>query len=358
MKHSARRAGPGALALALCLSVLTACGGGGSETSPAAAGPPASTRPELAGCDQKADVTFQLNFAAGGYHAGFALAKEKGYYSQAGLNVEIVQGNGSATTAQLVASGQADLAYADAVPVMQLIGKGAPIKVVSTLYQANPNQVTALAETGITSVADLRGRSLGVPTGSSQVPLLPILFEANGLTEADVELVNLPPTAMVPTLLQKNVDAILGSLDFYGVQLKDRDVETNDYLFADNGVATVSTSIISRDEYLEENPEVVRCFIAASLIGWDEALDDTDGAVEALKATFPQVVEDQARNELDATKILFCRNGAKSLGKAEPEAWKASQEVLAKIGTTPQGTDPTEYYTYDYLPETLPPCES
>jgi NitT/TauT family transport system substrate-binding protein len=342
--NRARRLRVGGVAAAAATVLLAAACGSGTSSS---------------GASAKKDLTpvnFQLNFTAGGFNAGFSLAKQNGYYADAGLDVNIIKGNGSATTAQLVASGQAQLAYADAVPVMQLIAKGAPIKVVSTLYQANPNQVTSLKEQNITSVADLKGHSIGVPAGSSQAPLLPILFEANGISAKDVKLVNLPITSMVPTLLQKKVDAILGSLDFYGVQLKKRNVETNDLLFADNGVPTVSTSIIARTDYLEKNGDLVKKFIAASIKGWDEALKNPDAAIAALKKTFPDVKEEQAKDELTATAPLFCKNGAKSIGKAEPEAWAESQKILAQIGSVPEGVDPTKYYTYDYLPATLPSC--
>src|SRR4029077_20689973 len=84
-------------------------------------------------------VTFQLNWTAGGSNAGFASAVGEGYYKDAGLDVTIVQGNGSGNTAQLVASGRAQLAYADAVAISQLIAKGAPMRIVSTVYQSNPN---------------------------------------------------------------------------------------------------------------------------------------------------------------------------------------------------------------------------
>src|SRR5678815_2271340 len=100
-------------------------------------------------------VTFQLNWMAGGPNAGFAAAVAEGYYKDAGLDVTLVQGNGSGNTAQLVANGRAQLAYADAVAVMQLIAKGAPMKVVSTIYQSNPNAVMALKKANIKSVKDL-----------------------------------------------------------------------------------------------------------------------------------------------------------------------------------------------------------
>ncbi len=154
-------------------------------------------------------VTFQMNWTAGGPNAGFAAALGEGYYKAAGLDVTIVQGNGSGNTAQLVASGRSQLAYADAVAVAQLIAKGAPMKVVSTIYQSNPNAVNALKKTGIKSIADLKGKKIGVPAGGSQGPMLPLLLQANGLKESDMTLMNMPVAAMVPSLLQGQVDAIL-----------------------------------------------------------------------------------------------------------------------------------------------------
>jgi len=141
----------------------------------------------------------------------FALALQEGIYKKAGLDVTIIKGQGSGVTAQLVATGKADIAYADALAVMQLIAKGAPMKVVSTIYQSNPNAVTMLTASGIKSIAELKGKSVAVPTGQSQTAMVPILFKANGLSESDVNLVNMPGNAMIASLLQKQVDAMLAS---------------------------------------------------------------------------------------------------------------------------------------------------
>src|SRR5262245_59976969 len=117
-------------------------------------------------------MTFQLNWVAGGANAGFASAVDEGFYKAQGLNVTLVQGNGSGNTAQLVASGRAQIGYADAVAIMQLVAKGAPLKVISTGYQSNPNEVSALKKTGIKSIKDLAGKKVGVPSGSSQTTML------------------------------------------------------------------------------------------------------------------------------------------------------------------------------------------
>ena len=295
-------------------------------------------------------ITFQLNWVAGGANAGFAAAVAEGFYRDAGLDVTLVQGNGSGNTAQLVANGRSEIAYADAVAVSQLIAKGAPMKVLSTVYQSNPNEVSALKKTGIKSIKDLAGKKVGVPSGSSQTTMLPLLLKANNLKESDVNLINMPPTAMVPSLLQGQVDAILGSVDSYQIQLEAQGAQTDNYMFADHGVPTVSTSIFASDSYIKNNPEVIRKFIAASLKGWYFALDNPEKAVKDLKSVFPEMNEKLATAELASIKPLLCSGGAKYIGKAEDALWVKTQDLLSEVKLLPAGQDPKTYYTNAYLP--------
>lgn len=295
-------------------------------------------------------VDFQLNWMAGGANAGFAAAKAEGFYADEGLDVTIEQGNGSANTAQLVASGQAGVAYADAVAVSQLVAKGAPMKVVATVYQSNPNEVLALKKTGIELFADLKGHTVGVPAGSSQTTMLPLLLDANDMTEADLDLINMPPASMVPALLTGQVDAILGSMDSYRIQLELQGAELTGFEFASNGVPTVSTSMFASQSYIDENPEILKKFIAASLKGWSFALDNPEKAVADVKEVFPDVDPELVKAELAAITSLFCSGDAKYLGKAEPAHWERTQDLLSKVGLLPEGVDPTTYYTNEFLP--------
>lgn len=327
-------------ALAATTLAVTACSGPASEPGIDTSDGPKELVP----------VTFQLNWVAGGFHAGFAVALNDGYYEEAGLDVTLVEGNGSGTTAQLVASNQAQLAYADAVSVAKLIGEGASMRVISTIYQSSPAEIQALTSAGIDSVADLKGKSVGVPSGAAQTVMLPLLLEANGLSESELTLVNMPPASLVPSLLQNNVDAILGSSDSYRVQLKDQGADIDFYPYAMNGVPTVSTSVFASDRFLVDHPDVVKSFLAASLKGWATALDDPEHALAALKAVFPDADEKAAAGELAAAAELVCVNGAQYVGKAELEAWAGTQDMLASVGLLDDGVDPETYFSNDYLP--------
>src|SRR5215469_12489537 len=295
-------------------------------------------------------LTFLLNVPPAGYNAGFALAVEKGLYKEASLDVTIEPGNGSQTTAQLLSVGKYDIGFADSAPVMKLISQGAKLKVVATILQGNPNAVTALKKTGLKSVADIKGRSVAMPTAGSQVSMFPLVLAANNLKESDIKLVNMPPEAMVSALMQGTVEVILGSVDQFDIQLRNQGQEFTSYLFIDSGAPTVSTSILASEEFLAKNADVAKKFVAASLKGWYAALDNPAEAVAAMKKMFPDANEKLAPAQIAATKMLMCVNHAKFVGKALPSQWEDTVRIFAKIGVLPENVPASAYYTYDYLP--------
>ena len=299
------------------------------------------------------EISFQLNNPPNGSNAGFAAAVEEGYYEAAGIKATIVPGTGSSLTAQMVASGKAKIGYADSTATTQLIAQKAPLVVLATVYQSNPNEVIALKKSGITSVAGLRGKKVGTPVPSSQATMLPLFLAANGLSKDDVNLINLAPTSLVQSLLQGRVDAILGSIDTYQVQLEAQNAgELFTAAFADNGVPTVSTSIFANKDWAAQNADAVKAFVKASLQGWKLASTNHDKAVEDLNKLWGAKASKQSAEELQALLKgnLLCAGGAKFVGRAEPEQWTKTQNLLSEVGLLPKGIDPTTYYTYDYLP--------
>jgi NitT/TauT family transport system substrate-binding protein len=197
-----------------------------------------------------------------------------------------------------------------------------------------------------------------MPQGASQASMLPLLLEANGLTESDIEIVNTPNDARVATLLQGDVDAIMGGADSSSVQLEQQGADFKAMLWADYGVSTVAQSIFANESFLNENPDQVKAFVAASVAGWAAADKDPEGAATDLKQVFPEVVETTALAELKGVIPLLCAGGAEVMGRAEPAQWQRTGELLTKAGLLPAGTSVTDYYTYDYLPPKaeLPVC--
>src|SRR6188768_1857409 len=143
-----------------------------------------------------------LNFLAGGPQAGFMYAKKLGYYKDAGIDLTIEEGKGSATTAQLVATGQTDVAFADAPAAMQIRSKGAPVKIVAPILQTNGFAIISIEGSGINTPKDLLGKRLAVQPGTAQTTLLDAILAENKIDKTKVDIVNIDPAALVGALLE------------------------------------------------------------------------------------------------------------------------------------------------------------
>src|SRR5213593_2860146 len=196
-----------------------------------------------------------LNFLAGGPQAGFMYAKALGLYEKAGIDLTIEEGRGSGTTAQMVATGQTDVGFADAPAAMQLRAKNAPVKIIAPILQTNGFAIISLEETGIRKPADLIGKRVAVQAGTAQTTLLDAILAANNIDPKKFTTINIDPSAFVGTLIEKKVDAILGGADFQSVQIRDRGFKVHDIFYRDVGVPTVGLSVIARDEKIAADPE-------------------------------------------------------------------------------------------------------
>lgn len=315
----------------------------------------------IAGPAQAADpapMSLTLNFLAGGPQAGFMYAKKLGFYTAAGIDLTIIEGKGSATTAQLVATGQTDVGFADAPAAMQIRSKGGPVTIIAPILQTNGFAIISLEEAAIKSPADLIGKKVAVQPGTAQTTLLDAIFAANKIDKDKVDIINIDPAALVGALLEKKVDAILAGADFQSVQIRDRGFKVTDLFYRDIGVPTVGLSIIAREDKLKAAPELYRKFLDASLKGWDAARKNPEAASEAVIEQFPSATKDQILKQLKVDLLLVCAPGAKALGRVPDENWRITYELLTSYLGLPKGAAITDYYSNDYLPASPPGCPS
>ena len=351
-------------ALLTATVIVGACTGGAATQAPSAS--PTGTAPRASGSTEPstapspspkpASVNFTLNFLAGGPQAGFMLAKKLGYYDEVGLDVTIQEGQGSASTATLVATGKTDFGFVDAPSAMSIRAKEGKVKIIGPILQTNGFSVMSLEEAGITKVSQLVGKKVGVQPGTAQVALLDALMKGNGIDPAQVQLVNIDPAALVGSLLQKQVDAILGGADFQAIQIQDRGVKINQQYYRDNGVPTVGLSIVAKDEFLAENPDVAARFVAASLRGWDAARQDPTAAAKAVVEQFVSGNEAQILAQLKVDLEFICAPGATTLGSVPEANWNTTYDLLTQYLALPKIVPVTDYYSTEYLPADAPAC--
>ena len=108
-------------------------------------------------------VTFRMNWYWRGIQAPFALALERRYFEQAGLDVELLEGRGSATTVQLVGTKADTFGFADGFTVMLNAARGVPVRAVATPINGSSFAIVVLEDAPVRAVRDLEGRRLGIP---------------------------------------------------------------------------------------------------------------------------------------------------------------------------------------------------
>lgn len=297
-----------------------------------------------------------LNFLAAAPNAGFMMAKQMGLYEKAGINLTIEEGKGSGTTAQTVATGQADVGFADAPAAMQLRSKGAPVKIIAPVLQTNGFAIISLGESGIASPKDLVGKKIAVQPGTAQTILLEAILASNQIDKSKVDVIAIDPAAFVGALLEKKVDAILGGADFHSIQIRERGFKVTDIFYRDVGVPTVGLSIIARDDRIKAEADLFKKFVEASLQGWDAARKNPDAAADAVVAQFPAVKKAQVLAQFDVVNKLLCAPGATTLGKVPEKNWAVSYDLLTQYLGLPKDKPITDYYSTELLPASAPAC--
>ncbi len=305
------------------------------------------------------EIIVQMNWTADSAHLGFAMAEAKGLYKAKDLAVVMNEGRGSAVAAQMVATGQAQVGYADTVATLNVAAQGAPIKIVSTVWKSGQFGVQFLENSGIKEPRDLIGKKLAVSAGSAMLPLIPVFLRANDIKEDQVELVTAATNTFLGLLTSGQVDAVSDTPEKVIVPLKADNIAAGNMYFYNHGVPIASLALVVAEDKLAENPDLYRRFVEATAEGWKAAMADPEAAVDALMVQFP---ETQHTREalLQAAVYSFasvCPGGSGDvIGVTDAATWETMYEVMTTAMELPGERPVTDYYTLDLAPATPVTC--
>jgi len=299
------------------------------------------------------DITFHLDFLVNGYHAPFYIAEANGFYEQAGLDVTINPGRGSTDAVATVASGNAQIGFADAGAVAQAVANGAPVTVVAVILQEAPYGIISYAEEGIDEPTDLEGHSLAVVPAGATTQALPAFFALNDVNTDEVEAITYNFGATVPSFLSGQVDATIGYL--FGEYLAarnqaDRDVQI--MRFYDWGFDVYSNSLIVNNGFLADNPEAVRAFVAATIEGVEYAMANPEEAVQAAADNTETPFETLLEQFQVALPLIYNADAeANGIGSMDAEKWDRTQRVNVDYGEQAEMVPTDTLYTTEFLPQ-------
>ena len=305
---------------------------GGTSPSPGVSDAPASQPAELR------PLTVGLGYIPSVQFAPFYLAKQEGWYADAGLDVTF-ENKIDPDLIALVGQGAIDVGIGDGTSIIPAVSQGIPVRYLATIYGQFPSIVFARASAGIDSPADLAGRKLGTPGryGSSWIMLRALLGSAD-LTVEDIEVVEYPDFTQRAAVEQGAVDAATGFANNEPVQLELAG-EAVSILRVDDIVALQGPGLIAGEDILASHPDTVDAFVRVTLRAMDEISNDPERGLEAAIVAVPELASqrDGQLAVLRAT-IETWRGSAQAtggLGALDRDGWAASIDYLTSLGLVP-----------------------
>ncbi len=275
------------------------------------------------------------------------VAVQKGYFRQAGIEVEFDY-SFETDAVGLVGTGELQFAVVSGEQVLLARAQGLPVVYVTAWYQDYPVAVAAKTEAGIKTPQDLAGKKIGIPmlSGASYIGFRALL-NAAGLKESDVTL-DVIGFTQVEALAAGQEQAVVVYAANEPVQLRAQGYEIDVIRVADV-VQLASNGLITNEETLADNPDLVRRMVQAMLRGIADTIAYPEEAFEICNAFVPTLAQaDQAvQKQVLATSIEFWK--ADVIGQSDPAAWENMQQVLLDMGLLTQRMDVLQAYTNEYV---------
>lgn len=332
------RPGVRLLALAAAAAVtLTGCqaSSGGAEPGDTGAAP----------------VSVLLDWSPNPDHVSLYTAQHTGAYRDAGVDVTFMTPSNTADAAREVSLGRADLAVSYEPDTLIAVEQGLDVVSVAALIPTSLTSLVAKRDSGITTAADLAGRTVGLSGLASQEPTIDFIAREAGIDPASISTPNVQQS-LNQALLTDQVDAIFGAFrNIEGVELAAR----GEFVIlpaTQLGVPDYAELVIianpSRLRDDADYAERVRGFLAGTAAGQQTALADRQVAIDALtpqtEGAYDPVVLEQM---IDATLALLPPRG---FGEQSAEDWATYASWMQENGLLETGVEAVTATTNDYLP--------
>ena len=320
-----------------------------------------------AGCGEKDEkaapgeperLTLALDFYVNPDHAGIYTALERGYFEEAGLEVEPQVPSDPTAPIRQVAAGRVDLAVSYEPEVLLARDQGLPVKAVAAFVPTPLTSMIWTRESGVKDVPDLRGKTIATAGIPYQEDFLDQILSEDGLSVDDVEQVDVG-FGLLPAVLSGRADAMLGGfLNVEGVDLAERGKDPTVIPVDELGIPTYDELVlVAHEDALEdeEEAEPIRLFIAALERGTVAAVRDPQAAADAILEAGDGLDPKLTRAEIDRTlPLLLDRPQGTPYGFMDRREWERFAGFFADRGLIESRPTADELLTNELLPGVIP----
>ena len=322
------------MAVRLCLA---GCGGSGSS-----------------GDQAKAKVTFVLDWTPNTNHTGVYVAKELGYFDEAGLDVEIIQPPDDGAEA-MVASGKAQfgVSFQDyLVPALAGKEKTMPVTAVAAIIQHNLSGIMSAKGSGITSPKGMEGKTYATWELPIEQAILKKCVEDEGGDFSKVKMVPETIDDEVTALKSGKVDSIWVFYGWAGIHAEVENFPIDYFAFRDIDPAFdyYSPVIIANDGFLEKDPDTAKAFLAAVTKGYEYAIAHPKEAADLLVKANPEIDEKLAHASQKSLADQY-QADADQWGVIDGERWNAFYRFINEEKLAEEAIPENTGFSNDYLPK-------
>jgi NitT/TauT family transport system substrate-binding protein len=291
-------------------------------------------------------VTVRLKWLHQAQFAGFYVAKEKGYYKSAGLDVTIEAGGPDFPAIQMVAGGSEQFGVSGADQILVGRGKGAPVVALAVLYRKNPFVLFALKKSGIDTPAKFAGKNIGLKIGGNEELIYRAVIKSAGLDKSQVT--ETPVKFDITPLLTGQVDVWPGYLINEVLAAKEKGFDVSVISPSDFGISLYADTLFTTEKMLKEKPALVRAFVEATVKGWNDAIAHPDEAAQITVKYGSKLTPDHELAMMKASVPLL-KPDTQPVGYMTEAGWAALQNLLLEGGFLKAPLDLNKAYTAQFV---------